>query len=312
MIQRLCSRLPGGDQVYYQLQRRFGGLRAAPDPIRSLRECALMIGELGVCNVPIADARILEVGTGRLLEVPLGFYLGGATGTTTVDLNRYLKSELVMESIQAMSRGREALLEVFRPCSSSGLEERFDRLVACGSLKSVLSLTGITYLAPADARHLPLEPGSVDIHTSYTVFEHIPRAVLVAILKESSRLLAAGGVALHRIDLSDHYAHDDPSISYINFLQYSSREWRRLADNRFAYHNRLRPADYRAIYREAGHEVLDWTERRDARSAEMLRSGFKLDAEFQGIGENELGICGLRVISRQSRGAHIGIGAASY
>jgi hypothetical protein len=271
-----------------------------------------MIRELGVCNVPIAGSRILELGTGRLLEVPLGFYLGGAAGTTTVDLNRYLKSELVMESIQAMTRGREALLEVFRPCSSSGLEERFDRLVACRSLKSVLSLAGITYLAPADARHLPLEPGSVDIHTSYTVFEHIPRAVLVAILKESSRLLAAGGVALHRIDLSDHYAHDDPSISYINFLQYSNLEWRRLAENRFAYHNRLRPADYRAIYREAGHEILDWTERRDARSVEMLRSGFKLDAEFQGIGENEIGICGLRVISRQSRGAHIGIGAARY
>jgi hypothetical protein len=257
-----------------------------------------MIRQLGACHVPVAGARILEVGTGRLLEVPLGFYLGGAAGTTTVDLNRYLKSELVMESIQAMAHRRESILALFRPVSSSGLEDRFERLIASGSLQSLMTVAGITYLAPADAGHLPLASASVDIHTSFTVFEHVPRAVLVSILQEASRLLSPHGVALHRIDMSDHYAHDDPSISYINFLQYSQDSWQRLAGNRFAYHNRLRAADYRLIYQEAGHRILEWNEHRDTRSVEVLRQGFRLDESFRGLAEDELGVCGLSVISK--------------
>ncbi|MGA3156504.1 MAG: class I SAM-dependent methyltransferase [Steroidobacteraceae bacterium] len=297
-IQRLCARLPGGDQLYYQIQRRLGGLSGEPDPSRALRECALMVRELNESGHPVADARVLEVGTGRFIEVPLGFYLAGAASTMTVDLHRYLRADLVMASIRAMRSRLQFLLETFQPISSAGLDRRLAQLLACQSLAEILELARISYIAPADARCLPVEARSIDIHTSFTVFEHIPRASLIDILKEAARVLAPEGVALHRIDISDHYAHDDQSIALINFLQFSQAEWDLLADNRFAYHNRLRLQDYRDIYREAGHQILDWTERRDQRSTELLRAGFVLDPAFEAHPRKDLEVVGIRVISR--------------
>jgi hypothetical protein len=290
--------LPAGDHIYYQIQRRLGGLSGEPDPNRALRACALMVRELNDSGHPVANARVLEVGTGRLIEVPLGFYLAGAASTVTVDLHRYLRAELVMASIAAMRPRARVLLEAFEPISSSGLDRRFTQLLACRSLSEVLELAHIGYLAPADARCLPLEAGSIDIHTSFTVFEHIPRASLIGILKEASRVLTAKGVALHRIDLSDHYAHDDSSIANINFLRFSQRQWDHLAGNRFGYHNRLRPQDFRDLYLAAGHQIQDWSERRDQRSEELLRAGFQIDPMFDVHSREDLGVCGIRVISR--------------
>ena len=65
----------------------------------------------------------------------------------------------------------------------------------------------------------------MDYHISTTVFEHIPRADIARILKEAKRILKKGGVAIHFIDLSDHFQHQDKSITRINFLRYSDEEW---------------------------------------------------------------------------------------
>ena len=38
-------------------------------------------------------------------------------------------------------------------------------------------------------------------------------------------MLSPQGLALYYIDLSDHFSHDDHSISAINFLQFSDEQW---------------------------------------------------------------------------------------
>ena len=65
------------------------------------------------------------------------------------------------------------------------------------------------------------------------MFEHIPSPVLKAILNEANRVLAPNGVALHHIDPSDHFSHDDAAISPINFLRFSEAQWERLTGNQF-------------------------------------------------------------------------------
>jgi hypothetical protein len=45
----------------------------------------------------------------------------------------------------------------------------------------------------------------------------------------------AGGYMCHVIDNTDHYAHDDKSINYVNFLQFEDWQWRLLTINPFAY-----------------------------------------------------------------------------
>ena len=299
LIQRACSRLPAGNAIYFMLQHQFGSLRRPPDPTRLLRECATLVSELRAAGHEVAGARVMEVGTGRRIDIPLGFYLAGAASVITVDLNEYLRPELVMASIRAMKEHSRDILGVFDSTSPrEEVEARFEKLIACKSLTDVFSATNISYLAPADAQRIGLASDSVDIQTSYTVFEHIPRDILVGILKEASRLLGKRGVALHHVDLSDHYAHDDSSISYINFLKFSQRKWNRLAGNRFAYHNRMRADDYRSVYSEAGHQILGWKEFQDQRSLDLLKNGFPLDRAYQGIDPGELATCVIRILSR--------------
>jgi hypothetical protein len=82
------------------------------------------------------------------------------------------------------------------------------------------------------------------------------------------------------VDLSDHFAHSDGSISAINFLQFSEEEWARYAGNRYMYHNRLRIDDYVDLFGAAELEVLWLGRRTDARALKELRSGFVVNKRF--------------------------------
>jgi len=55
---------------------------------------------------------------------------------------------------------------------------------------------------------------SVDYHISTTVFEHIPKKGVARILKGVKRILKDDGIAIHFIDLSDHFQHQDKSIGF--------------------------------------------------------------------------------------------------
>jgi hypothetical protein len=77
-----------------------------------------------------------------------------------------------------------------------------------------------------------------------TTLEHIPENVIIDIFKEASRILKKGSICVHFIDLSDHFQHQDGTISSINFLKYSNAHWEKIAGNEFAYCNRLRALEY--------------------------------------------------------------------
>jgi SAM-dependent methyltransferase len=296
-IQRSCASLPAGQEsLYYFLQRTLGSLRRPPDPLPMLSECARLVRLLADSGVEAQGARVMEVGTGRRLEMPIGFYLAGARSVITFDLHRYLKPELVMQSVAAIRANRETVTEYFGECE--GLLDRLDLLCSTTNFSELIELTRIEYRAPADAAATGLPDGSIDIQMSYTVFEHIPGEILKAILMEANRILAPDGVALHHIDPSDHFSHEDPSISSINFLQFPRQQWDYYADNQFAYHNRLRADEFSDIYEECGHRIAQWIPKVDQRSIELLRNGFALDAQFRGKPADILCTTVLQVLSR--------------
>ena len=302
-VQRGCAALPwGGEDVYYLLQRAFGDVQRNPHPLSMLEECARLVHCVREAGLSVEGKRMLEVGTGRRLDMPIGFYLAGAASTITLDLHRYLKPGLVMGGIDEIRRNRELVRGYFAPLTeTSGLERRLEAVCSVRKFADLPGLTHIDYRAPGDAAATGLPAGSIDIHTSYTVFEHIPRPVLKAILMEANRVLAPDGVALHHIDPSDHFAQVDGAISPINFLQFSPQQWANYAGNQFAYHNRLRADGYAEIYRECGHEILQWTPKLDGRCRKLLDDGFPLDPEFRGIPPNGLCTTVLHVLSRPGR-----------
>ncbi|MFH2095364.1 MAG: class I SAM-dependent methyltransferase, partial [Bacteroidota bacterium] len=124
------------------------------------------------------------------------------------------------------------------------------------STEDILKRLRIEYLI-GDARNLSLQDNGVDLVNSNNTFEHVPPDVLVTILKEFKRVVKKGhGVMSHFIDMSDHFAHFDKSITIYNFLRYSDRKWKRI-DNRIQPQNRLRIYDYHNMYQKLGIPVTE-------------------------------------------------------
>lgn len=299
-IQRGCAALPAGQEpIYYLLQRTLGSLRRPVNPIPMWEEAVSIVSDLCAAGFDIHGARVMEIGTGRRLDMPIGLFLCGAASVLTVDLHRYLKPGLALYSLRTLAEHRETLRPLFlRVTDAPEFDRRLESLTRAATFGEFLQAAHIEYRAPADATQMNLPAGSIDLQTSYTVFEHIPRPVLAAILRESSRLLASGGVTCHHIDPSDHFSHEDPAISAIHFLRYSATEWEQYAGNQFAYHNRLRTHQYRQLYEECGHSLLQWKEIIDPRSLAEIRSGFPLHVEFQSIAPEILSTTVVRAISR--------------
>lgn len=303
-IQRFCGALPfGSEATYYALQRNLGSLRTPPDPMILFEAATRLVQVLEEHGRPVAGASVFEVGTGRKLDVPLAMYLCGAREVYTIDLHPYLKSELVMGAVASLRPRREQVIELFEGLTDRpGLEQRLDALLEAQDFETLKRTAGIHYVAPGDAAATDLPDGSIDIHLSYTVFEHIPGPVLAAILRESSRLLSPDGLALHHIDPSDHFAHEDSSITMINFLQFTDAEWEKLAGNQFAYHNRLRVDDFYKIYENVDHQVVYSREFLNEPSLEEIRGGFPLAEQYRGIAPERLATTVVAVLSRP-RGA---------
>ncbi|MBK9264248.1 MAG: methyltransferase domain-containing protein [Polyangiaceae bacterium] len=273
-IQNAIAALPEpmSQRLYYAVQRRFGGLRTI-DVEDKLRQGVQIAQRARAHGQSIAGARVLEVGTGRRLNLPISLWLQGAERVVTVDLNPYLRAELVAEDLRQIVAEREHVAALF------GAELRADRLEALAdlsrnfSLRRLLTLCAIEYRAPGDAAALDLPGGTIDLHVSYEVLEHIPGPVLEAILREGRRVAAPGALFVHRIDFSDHFSHSDRNISAINFLELGPRSFRLLAGNRFMYMNRLRLDDFLALYARAGHRVIAVEAEPDPEVVRLLDTG---------------------------------------
>jgi hypothetical protein len=88
----------------------------------------------------------------------------------------------------------------------------------------------------------------------------------------------------HFIDMSDHFARLDPSITIYNYLRYSKRQWRWI-DNTIQPQNRLRISHYRALYAELSIPISE--ERCWEGSVEAL-SKVDVHPDFAGIPLQEL------------------------
>ena len=295
-VQNVVAALPLSEQIYYAMQRTVGSLkRGRSNPLEWFDAALTMVKWIRGAGGEIAGRSFLEVGTGRNVSVPLGLWLCGAERVATVDLNTYLSDALVEETLEFVRQKREEVIKMFGAEAEQPLFlERLQRLAEfSGGTKELLRATNIEYASPADATRLDFPDESFDYHVSHAVFEHIPRETIAGILAEARRLLKPHGLLMHIIDPSDHFSHDDASITAINFLQFDEPEWKRLAGNKFMYHNRLRGFEYLELFEQAGARILRQREAVDEPSLEMLRNGFRLDRQFQHIRPEQLAVRGL-------------------
>lgn len=307
-IQNLIAAMPEplAQVAYYRMQRHFGGLRS-PTPVKQLTlacQIASAIHELR----PLTGIQVMEVGTGRSLGLPMLMWSLGVAGVLTVDINRYLRPEILQADLAWMHRNRPWLTGLLAPFDDAGgaVAGRLERLMeldlqlpASDILNRVMQLCNIHYEAPADAATLAIPEHSLDVHLSQAVLEHVPPDDLRRILQGAVKVLRPDGLCIHWIGSDDHFQHSDPSISPVNFLRFTDAEWNRLAGNRFMYMNRLRASDYLLLFEECGLEVLDVNCTVDEESRRLLESGgFRLDEQFRGKSVSDLATTQLLVVAR--------------
>ena len=299
IMQTLIDMLPFdlSYHVYYRIQRSCGALKTV-NPLRDFEKSIYMLNAIKQQNHKISGKDFLEIGTGRTINVPIGLWLCGASRIITVDVNPYLKEELVLESIDYIRQCRAAIKRLFGNFSKTvHFMNRLDQLIYTnGDLNTFLELMNIEYLAPADASFLHIENDSIDFFFTVNVFEHIPADIIKNILLEAKRVLRKDGLMIHRIDLSDHFSHSDRSITAINFLRFSEKQWNTWAGNRFMYHNRLRAYEFYELFEQQDVNILDAEELVDERACALLQKGFPLDNRFVEHSPKALAVSGLNIV----------------
>lgn len=293
---RLCASFPGGSRVYQRIQKSFGRLKLNPMyRITTQLEMAKWLLEK---QGSIFEKNIFEVGTGHIPIVPIGFFLCGAKSVTTVDLHKRIEWKLTRNFLNWIASHRDEIVNLYKGVVvDTFFNDRLELLCRYQNKPfEFFKEAKIDYLAPMDASSTNLPQESIDYHFSITTLEHIPPKSIKPIFREAKRILKADGLAIHFIDLSDHFKHQDSNISGINFLQFNEFEWDKVAGNEFAYCNRLRASDYMTLFTKLGFSVCRYETKMDKDAMKSLTNGFILDKSFSNYSLDDLCTNSLKIL----------------
>lgn len=302
-IQRNLARVPGGEQVYYLGQRTLsqGWLRRF-DISGKVRQGLGLLGAFYGAGEALPGRVAVELGTGWAPVVPLLFWLYGQAQCHTLDVSPLLREPLVVKVAQQLLAMLDEPQSLLRQWSLAPVlperQQQLASLLAQGATgRAILQACCVSYHAPVDTGQTSFPAGSMDLVYSNTVLEHVPAAELPRLLAENYRLLRPGGHILHQIDLSDHFAHSDSTISAVNFLQFSQAEFARY-NSPFLYQNRLRAPGYRALIPAGQFEITSWdTDLQHKNLAQLAR--LNVHPEFAHFSPEELCITGIRLVGRK-------------
>ncbi|HEV2717150.1 MAG TPA: class I SAM-dependent methyltransferase [Terriglobales bacterium] len=250
------------------------------------------------------DFSVLEVGTGRFPIVPLYMFLRGAGQVVSLDIICLLRADTIRDTLRFYQAELKAgrIPEVL-PERAACLLEVIHTSTPATTPQLLREFNIVTELC--DARQTALPKHSFDLLVSNTTLEHIPGPILVEILRHWRELACPNAVMSHFIDMRDHYAEWDRSITVYNFLRYSKRRWRWF-NNSLLYQNRLRISDYRRIHADAGWEIV--FEQADPGWQDDLAT-IPLAEEFRDYSRDDLQVPTCWMVSRTGQ-KDLGAGAA--
>lgn len=255
-IQKALSILPLGVAANDLLRAAVGGRRRLDREIATKVEADWLVlaAHMRRLGLPLEGREYLEIGTGWYPTLPFCFSLSGASRSRTFDLTRHMNAGMTARLVECLEGHLPAIAKAAGR-EPAAVEADWRALAAAGSLKARLAAARVDYHAPADATRTGLPDASVDVVYSNSVLEHVPGAVIAAMMAETRRVLRPGGVAIHSVNCGDHYAYFDRSITQVNYLAYTEREWRKW-NNDIQYQNRLRARDFLALAEGAGLELV--------------------------------------------------------
>jgi Methyltransferase domain len=260
-VQGAISLVPGRHRLNALAQRHVTGSLALSEATfqAKVAQCGHHLArfrELRGSEAPLGD--VLELGTGWYPIVPVGLALAGAHAVTTLDVSPLADADRTRQTLELYTAWLDSgRLATALPGVDAARAEKAlfaAREAGAASARDLLARVGV-HAVVGDARAAGLPGGCTELIVSNNTFEHIPPAVLQATMAELRRVAAPGAVMDHFVDISDHYAHFDHSITEFNYLRYGPRVWR-VFNNRLQYQSRLRAPDYRRLVEDAGFSVV--------------------------------------------------------
>jgi ubiquinone/menaquinone biosynthesis C-methylase UbiE len=252
-VQGAISLAPGGHRLNYYLQknvsRRLPQVGEKFDLHAEMPARHLAALERVRPGLDRSTLKCYEFGAGWDLIGPISMWALGVDQQIILDIRFNIKLELVNATILKFATDSAHLEQVLAAplrAVDAAPVTRIDELA---------TRFGITYLAPADARSVPLPDACIDFVSSSVTLEHIRAQEITSILLETRRLLRPGGVVSSVIDMKDHYQYIDPNLSCYNFLRFPSWQWRFLNPS-LQWQNRLRHPQYLELFADAGYEIL--------------------------------------------------------
>jgi SAM-dependent methyltransferase len=215
-------------------------------------------------HISLNEFKALELGSGWYPVIPIYLFLHGASIIISIDIAQHITKENLETTIKKLIdyNDKKEFDKYYQEIDLARFELLKTILRNYNELKleEILSKLNIKFLIQ-DARNTIFDDDYFDLITSNNTFEHIYQEILVDILKEFKRILSPNGIMSHFIDMSDHFAHLDKSISIYNFLQYSEKKWN-LIDNTIQPQNRLRINQYKEILYKTPLHILEENNRK--------------------------------------------------
>ncbi|MBI1807854.1 MAG: class I SAM-dependent methyltransferase [Ignavibacteria bacterium] len=281
LVQKGISGMPGRERIHYLLQKHLSRSLPIPDDIfRNKAKIALKHLQVWKkhCKSNLrSQAKFLEFGAGWELVGPLVNAAAGIRNQTVVDISKHVRLELIRDTLNKIRQQKEWVENQIGAPISPDIQKI---IVALPSNLAFLNDLGIHYSAPIDMRSTNFAPDSFDLILNTSTLEHIPREDIVRILVECFRILRKGGMMSCVIDLTDHFAHYDQTITHYNFLKYSDALWW-LFNSKIHFQNRLRCSDYLEMFLNAGFQVVEYQKIIERQADADLLPNLKLAKRFK-------------------------------
>ncbi len=238
-----------------------------------------------------------ELGCGWYPVVPLSMFLRGADNIFSIDISPLMNKDTFRTTLLKFN---DYYLDGRLERYYSPKEDRMDVLLKTLNeydtleYSQILKRFNFTYFIEDLFNLNKISDHSIDLIHSNNTLEHIYPDILEKILTTFIRLgKKQNGVQSHFIDMSDHFAHFDNSITIYNFLKFSPTRWS-LIDNSIQPQNRYRMSDYMRMYEKLKMPITQITHRPG--SIENLRK-VKLSSQFDEYTKEDLAISHCHVFS---------------
>jgi len=285
IVQKLISFLPGKHKINFLFQKYITkGVRLSDayfeDKFSHAENHFKSFQKYSKKELP---KTILELGSGWYPVVPLYFFLMGVDSIYTADISALMKKSSILETIDRYLDYAEQNDNQFQPKRIKSLQDIVQNRDML-SFENLLSELHFTYIL-GDIAKQEIESKTFDLICSNNTLEHVyAEDMKEIILTLDNYRNTQTGLHSHAIDLSDHFAHLDKSITVYNFLQFSEGQWR-LINNSIQPMNRWRVDDFRNLFQDLNFDILE--EGTTLGKEEELES-LALDSEFASKDKKDL------------------------